>query len=341
MYKNLILISTLAAAILLGGCREITVSTTINKDGSFTRSMIVRGDSGSLYNSGLPFPIDDSWSKNLVMDSSESDKYILEYQKTFRDMAEFQKYMGSDSSWMTSLKRNTEVVKSFGFFYSYITFREVYQAANPFKSLNPKDYLSESDLLYLQDVFPLLSTADSVRKEASEEKMEEFLIMAVANEISLTLENGIGQLEKVNISKQEVLAYQDSLYQQVKDWSFDSTATFIDMYAHWTGKENFLQLHQIEPPLFDSLDSKMQLFEKVLMMEEYTQVVQMPGLISQTNSLSINGNTVSWQVKPELFLMTDYEMLVESRIVNYWAFYLSGGMVVLLFISLLIRIQKK
>jgi len=61
----------------------------------------------------------------------------------------------------------------------------------------------------------------------------------------------------------------------------------------------------------------------------------MPGLITGTNSAMLAGNQVAWDLFPMAFLLEDYTMEVESRVLNVWAFVLSG-LVILALVSLLI-----
>ena len=72
-------------------------------------------------------------------------------------------------------------------------------------------------------------------------------------------------------------------------------------------------------------------------MVEYDIEVEMPGLITATNSTQLLGNTVSWHIHSLSFYFDDYEMHVESRVVNYWAFVIAG---VVLFLLLLLMIRK-
>jgi len=76
------------------------------------------------------------------------------------------------------------------------------------------------------------------------------------------------------------------------------------------------------------------------MSQKYTLEAEMPGLITKTNSTIMYGNTVSWDVHSLSFYFEDYEMYVESRIVNYWAFILSGIVVLLLLIALVVKTFK-
>jgi hypothetical protein len=72
-------------------------------------------------------------------------------------------------------------------------------------------------------------------------------------------------------------------------------------------------------------------------MEDYSQYVEMPGLITETNSLILKGNSVSWKVQNLYFLFSDYKMQVESRVVNYWMFALTGFLVLVLIVFLLMK----
>ncbi len=340
MNTRIFTIGFLALLLVISSCREISVTTSINKDGSFTRQVIITGDSSSLYKSGLPYPIDDTWESKLSKDSTSDDKYILMYSKTYDDMQALSLELDTDSSWFKSLHRKTNISKQFGFFYSYLGFTEVYPAANPFKEIDQSIYVSKEDIAMLQDDFPLFTTADSSRKEIAEKNMENFLTQAICMEVVKGLTKGMEEVNNPALYPDLMTPYKDSLEAKVQDWGFDDPDQFIDFYEDWTGNTHFSSLHTIEPPIFEALNEKIKLIEKILMMEEYTQSVTMPGLITQTNSHRIQGNEVSWSVKPEAFLLTDYEMQVESRVINNWAFILTAIIVLLLIVTLFIRLRK-
>jgi hypothetical protein len=71
------------------------------------------------------------------------------------------------------------------------------------------------------------------------------------------------------------------------------------------------------------------------MMEGFRVETEMPGLITGTNSTALAGNRVSWDLVPMAFLLEDYTMVVESRVINVWAFLLSG-LVLLSLVGLLV-----
>jgi len=145
-----ILIILLFVLLIFSGCREISVTTQIHRDGSFTRIIRITGDSSSVFKGDLPYPIDSTWEqvaiKDTTRDDAKGDNYILTYTKTFNSSEGFNSQIALDTSWRKRLGRQITVTNSFGFFYSYLTFREIFQPANPFTFIPYENYLTPDDL---------------------------------------------------------------------------------------------------------------------------------------------------------------------------------------------------
>jgi hypothetical protein len=62
----------------------------------------------------------------------------------------------------------------------------------------------------------------------------------------------------------------------------------------------------------------------------YGNKLLMPGIITSTNAKSMNGNILSWEIEPGEFFFYDFTMSAESRMMNKWAFWVSGFVVLLL-----------
>ena len=321
--------------ITFGACREISVTTTVNKDGSFTRIIKITGDSADVFRKDLPYPIDDSWLMEVKHDSVDTSLYVT-YTKTYSNSDLLNTELHADTSWMKQLDRKVEINKRFGFFYSYLTFDEYYKTANPFTFLDVNDYLNAEDIRWLNGEILPRTSADSIIMEEAEEKALEFLAQSITAEIADILEDGIQQLDNPDLNPQIVHLYHDSLLKIVNDWAFDKPDIFIDSLSGWIENTKLLKLKQ-QPDLFDQFNIKVKFFDKLFNMENYQQVVNMPGLITETNSLELKGNQVSWNVEPLSFLFDDYNMHVESRVVNYWMFALTGFLVLLLIIFLIIK----
>ena len=59
------------------------------------------------------------------------------------------------------------------------------------------------------------------------------------------------------------------------------------------------------------------------------------------NSSALNGNRVTWEVFPMAFLLEDSPMVAESRVINVWAFVLSGMILLGLIILLVVKSLKR
>jgi len=335
-----IILALFIVILVFSGCREISVSTRINKDGTFTRIIRITGDSSDVFRGNLPYPIDSTWSKEVAKDTTDDKDYILIYTKTFLNSDELNDEIGHDTSWRKQMHRKINVTRRFGFFYSYITFREVFQPVNPFTYLDYKNYLTRDDLLWLTGQKSILSRSDTIRFDQSEEKALRFLATSVTAEIEQIMKEGITTLQDPDLSPDVIAIFHDSIYKHVEDWEFDQPEKFIDQLSKWTANETVSRLNELEPPLFEQFNKKARFFESVIDMESYPETVEMPGLIIETNSAMLKGNQVSWEVQPFHLLFEEYELYAESRVINNWAFVILGVVLMLLIIILIVKAVK-
>lgn len=339
MKTNHIILILIALLFTFSACREITVTTKINKDGSFTRIITITGDSSDLFNKNLPYPIDDSWLMEVKHDSVDTSMYVT-YTKTYSDSDLLNTEMRTDTGWMSQLDRNIEIRKRFGFFYSYLTFDEYVKAANPFTFLNFNDYLTAEDMKWLNNEIQPKTSADTIIMEEVEEKALEFLARSITAEIVNILEKGIRQLDDPEIDPEIVQMNHDSLLKLVDEWAFEKPDVFIDSLSGWIENTELLKLKQQQPDLFNEFNIKVQYFDQLFDMHDYHQHVEMPGLITETNAQVLKGNSVSWEVENGSFLFIDYSMHVESRVVNYWMFIITGLIILVLIILLILKVFR-
>jgi len=329
----------LLMGFILNSCREITVKTTVNNDGSFIRTISIRGDSAEVLSPDLPYPIDSSWLREVYRDTSDSSKYICTLVKSYKSDDMLNLEMQNDTSWRRQLNRKVDISKRFMFFYSFITYKQVYKAANPIR-LDYREYLNEEDILWVSEVKTPQNKKDSIRYDSAEARLDRYWAGALVDEITAELERGLSQLDDPELRGFDLSIYSDSIAANVQGWSNGDFNVAIDALVTWSGNPRLADLHNIEPPVFQKLDNMNTFLEKLIFEEKYTLETEMPGLITETNSTMISGNTVSWDVAPLSFYFDDYEMYVESRVMNYWAFVLSGVVVLLLLIALIVKIFK-
>ncbi len=339
MKTSPIVILLLFVALIFSACREITVTTKVNGDGSFTRIITITGDSTDLFRKNLPYPVNDSWLMEVRHDSIDSSLYVT-YTKTFSNSEELNDEIKSDTSWRKQLDRKIDISKRFGFFYSYLTYDEVIKAANPFNLLDYKDFLTPEELQWLNNEKLPRTEADTAIMDKIEDKTMEFMGKTITAEIIRILKKGISDLNDPELNPQLIEMSYDSILHRVYNWEFDKPSLLIDEIAKWQKDKRFLKLKQTGPALFTDFNLKVQFLKRLFEMKNYTLLVEMPGIITETNSSVIKGNQVSWNVESFSFLCTDYKMHVESRVVNYWMFILTGILILLLVAILVVRVIK-
>jgi len=336
----------LTISFMLSSCREVNVKTKVNSDGSFSRIITVSGDSSGVVRMDFPYPIDSTWITEMSRDTIDSTQFIRTYTRHYRNDDLLQQEIKNDTGWWRKIERSIEISKRFRFFYSFVSYKEIYKAANPSTLLDYRDYLSNEDLQWISGRIPL-SKNDSLILEEIGKKIESYTDDTFVEEFIFALQNGLQNIDDPSVQSIDVGLYRDSIQKYVfskllageGDYEKQMVQSF-DMLAQWTQNKKVLQLHKVSPPVFEDLLNKIEMFELLLNMENFSIEVEMPGLITETNSYNLIGNTVRWRVDNDTFYFEDLEMYVESRVVNYWAFVLSGIIVLLLLIALIVKLLK-
>ena len=320
--------------MVLSSCRDITVRTIVNTDGSFTRIVTISGDSAEAFKMELPYPVDASWAMTSKKDSASKGKFIVSYTKKFRDCEELRAETGKDTSWLRQLIRPIEIRKRFGFFYSYIDYKETYSKANPFTALPYEAFVTPDEYLWLIRRHTIQNPADSIKSKEAEEKVMTYLIESSITEVERILSGGIRKLNDPNLDAIKVGDFHDKFRDAISKWNPKDDEVLIDSLRMWTGNSAVEHLKDIQPPLFGEFNRKAKFLENLLMLEAFHVETELPGLITATNSTMLNGNRVTWEVFPLAFLLEDYTMMAQSRVINVWAFIISG-LIMLGLISLL------
>mgnify|MGYP006995560408 CR=1 FL=1 len=340
MKRSNIIISLLISIIFISSCREINVSTVINKDGSFTRIITITGDSSEVLKLDLPYLINDTWKREFKKDTTNDKNYILTYTKSFSNSSLLNEEISRDTGWRKKLNRSIHIEKDFGFFYSYLTYVENISAANPFNEYDYKDYLNKEDILWLTGKKLALNSSDSTKIHDAEDKVDEYLQNALTDDIISVLKNGIKKLNNPTINPNQVDKFRDSISSRVHEWNNKSTYEYVNYFAKWTHSNDISELHKIDSVQFKILDNKMKLLLEVMEMEDYKVLVELPGIITETNSVSATGNQVSWSVNANSILLENFIMTVESRVINGWMFVITGIILLLTIVLIVIKFGR-
>ena len=120
-----------------------------------------------------------------------------------------------------------------------------------------------------------------------------------------------------------------------------SDSAIFDLLEKKTGIEAFSKLKELNPPALQAYNESLEKLLYLIDFDDFKQTVEMPGIITETNSVELKGGQVNWEVNADNFFIKNYVMHVESRVVNYWTFIFTGIIILLSVFVLIVKGFKK
>lgn len=326
---NIAIFVSLISIFFVTGCREITTTTTIFPNGSCERIVSVKGDSSEVADRSFPVPRDTSWSIN----QQKEDNIIYTAKKFFKKVSDLNKEFTCDGDSIKKVRICVKLKKRFRWFYTFLTYRETYKNYNQFHFFPISDYLSknEMELYYInEDTLDLDDKVDTWYEKSLYEEFHQKLLECAK------------KLDDPQLPPELIDSKKNSLYKATLE--IDEVEKNVDELLHvcekilqtkaiWKLKKNISQIIQL-------INEKNEFFI-LTHSGKYTNNVIMPGLIIRTNAETVEGNKVTWNIKGSRFLWQDYEMQVESRIVNKWMIGITTAVLVLLGVLLILSFIRK
>ena len=320
--RKTILITIVLSIGLFSACREIKVTTQVFPDGSCERIVSVNSDSSSAIHCIMPIPHNSTWE--IEQKEGKDNKQVYNAKKKFARVRDLNAEFVAANDTILMVNCPAVFQKRFRWFFSYLSYRETYKAYNPFKLVPVSDYLTAEEI----QRYGTGKDSSDVEKE----KIEEWQKQTIFAEFFGILQQGAQTLNDPKLTVENVESNRDTLFAILVEAFTNSNAT---MDTAITICEKLFQANSVW-----QLRSRFNRIQRMIdfMTEGYTDSyassVIMPGLILGTNAKKIEGNQVTWEIKAEEFFIKDYEMWVESRIVNKWAIWATG--VVLLLSSIVL-----
>lgn len=341
-------------AITANSCIDYyKITTKINADGSVTRTIqVVCDDSTSVFDGNMKIPTDSSWDISQGMyyevpgDTNSDKKWEYTATKTFRNVEELNSFLEVKSDTSTQIQIETRFEKKFRWFFTYLKYTETYLKSFPYDYYPPEDFLTESEMSYIMDddytylpeydslvhiknldQIPELTHKDSVRMDDLEEdvlsRFSEFMGRNIYEELFSVVSDYYADID--TSVYHYLLDNKESLFQEC---NFDLIfGHWYDLYETEDPYEVFIKKLNINANADSALKTKVLKFDDRLELvaefymadEEIKNVVEMPGLLLNTNADSIKNAESYWNFSEHYFFINDYEMVSESRIVNRWA----------------------
>lgn len=327
-------------AVLSSGCLDINVRTNISSDGSSERVIKVKWDKTALPYYAVPAVVDSSWTVEWREsgDTAKALKFEYTARKKFRTPEDLTREYAALPDTGTVRVRIT-LDKRFEWFYTYIDYSEVYSFHNLYKNVPISDYMTPDEIQAYQH------GADPKLYEGKENEWSTRNQFEEAYRILLA---GVEARNDPALPASLLKERKEALWQLVK--GSDSTGTKNDNIAGTKKKEK-----ESDPVMAalkkvlgtDAIRSLLPAVEKAMQLttakddsmkspDSWVNSVQMPGLILDANSSTVEGNSVTWKFKTGQIKVADYVMHAGSRVANVWAFIITG-IVALLVIGMAIR----
>ena len=346
---NLLFVSIIFALPFLAGCPEKkSIITTINNNGSCVRKIgyfdprKFEGIDSVIHH--LPVPVDQSWSLEVINDSTA----LL--VKKFESVEVLNAMYAVDESTLSTSHRKAELKKEFKWFYTAFQYSETYGGVlteipldkylqqleiDAFKSNDSEKYLEK----FISDHKSRKSLSDNIEERAGFWLHDHIYTMAFDDIIRLADSLQLLDIKRVNLRqiKDTVRQQIEAADKQIISFDFDDSMDFAEL-AGMIGTNLQLDSMAIDDlkhhVTYGNFEDKYE--ERILfgITEDYDHMVIMPGVLIGTNAEVVGGDTLKWDLTFVKYLDSDFVMYAESRVTNAWA-YIVSVLIVLLAVVIL------
>lgn len=317
-------IAFIVIALWFIGCRETRESTTkINSDGTVLRTeKISTDDSSSISTAGFPPWVDSTWS--IRIERSDGNMFTKLASKLFHDVMAMNRALDGEVG--TSLRFRGQLEQRFRWFFTDFVYRETCRQWNPFSQVPITQYVSPSeiDLWFQHEVKkqPYVTRGDSLALHGAEDRGGEWQMRSMFETYFSAFMKGVEMLHDSSLTPSIVLKRKETLFsvaRQQVEHSPNRIDSLHALFAREFGPVPVKKIIALNAPAFDLYTQKVEFLEKMILVDGVKVSIEMPGLIVDTNAPSIQGNTVVWDDIRWYSYLQDFEMRVESRMVNWWA----------------------
>ncbi|MCK5821585.1 MAG: hypothetical protein KAH17_06860 [Bacteroidales bacterium] len=329
-----------AMLFVLPGCLDIYFTTEIKPNGEISKTVVFEGDSTEILDVYFPFMEDESWEREWIYIDKDKSKLIL--SKTFKNAKQASLDLNPDDS-LPYIRIQPELNKKFRWFFSYYEYTDLFLASNPFDKIDWREYLTEEEVG--------LISMDEEDREADpgynkseyktvEKRFEDYLLNSGFEEFFLLFMQALRNTNEIDLKEEAVLAQKQELFKLAVAGKNDYADAILMSFQDILDSADLAKIGQQNIELFGYFDKKIDFFESVFDDNLYF-TIRMPGLLINTNSNQIEGNSLSWELDSFDAYFNDYPMTAESRIVNIWAFVVAGIAIAILLFSLIWSVFRR
>ncbi|MBN1388248.1 MAG: hypothetical protein JW965_07360 [Bacteroidales bacterium] len=340
---NIVMVSLFM--MILSSCEgpDALVINLVQKDGSVTRKIILTYNKDEFDLNNCQVPVDSTWDISRTYDvSADGDTtYTLTAIREFESVKDinvlYNEYEGSNPG----LKRTAEFQRKFRWFNTVYHYIEHVDRA--LEGIPPKDFFTGEEINYFYMPEKLVNAAiegpdstylkESVMKPL-EEKTEQWLgrslVRAFVNKIIDTVSvNPQIKIDTGQIYLKEERIAASILFNEMEEQQVIDSLLGSGVYSANSALNDTL-LSEIEDEFSVALNTDSYLIQTI-----------MPGELTATNGYIDEDGNVLWEVKGDVILSSDYDMWAESKIVNLWAWIVTGAFLLFVIAGLIVRALRR
>jgi hypothetical protein len=297
------------------GCLEIKVKTTVHPDGSCERVETVTAGAPELPEAAFPLPTDSSWETGWTKHDNKENDYLYTAAKRFESPEALAREFSHITADSTKLRISPVIEKRFRWFFTYLTYKETYHVFCPFTLVPASRVLSEGEIRRI---------SAGEENDTLKKKLDEWRWRNMYEGFHRALLEGARRLDDPTLSPDSIARRKEELLQvlQRDTTTKDDLDRTLVLIGHFFRSNAVLRLRPELRVAWDEAEDMMKREQSAN--GDYTNTVIMPGMVLDTNADEVKGTTVSWKFSADQFLLRDYPMWVESRVMNIWAVILTG-----------------
>jgi hypothetical protein len=322
-------------AIAAPGCLDIQTTTVVHRNKSLSRTVTFSGDSASIGPARLVLGIDSAWG---VETGREEKKQTLTAHRNFADIEEMSRALhGIPGRSLTILPR---LETRFNWFFTTYRYHETWSRLHTVNEVPLSDFVSSGEIALFTrhelEKKPFPTKGDSLALADAEDRYREWDARNWFEAYFRILMDGARELHDPLLSPDSLAARKEFLYREARDrFGLISESknprdlgSIAGEFARLLKNPLALKAAALKAEEISALASQ-QNFVENFTPYGYQVAVEMPGLITNTNANAINGSLVSWSGFAEVLYFTEYDMWVESSVVNWWAIIISALLLLL------------
>lgn len=315
---------------LLAGCLEIETTTTVHPDGTIRRVIRTSGDSSEVFKDKGIFVTDPGW--NTVSRKTDSTWESVS-TRDFADMQEFQDALNRGGD--RALRVRATLEKKFIWFTTTFEYRETIACYNQFHAVPLSKYLmaEELDFLIRHEIekVPFTFGGDSLRLKNVSGLIEEWDHRNKFEAYHARFMEGVRSRNDGRLAAVLTPAMAESLYVLTRGpMNAGNLDTIPGIYESVLKVPGVRAVFASQRVAFEGFAQALALQQEMMMCGYKRAAVVMPGSLTGSNARSSDGNRAVWEDFLGVAYITDHTMWARSRVINWWAVVLTGGVVLML-----------